>query len=214
MNGHGAKRLFYAGDVIMRQGEDGSYAYVIEDGLVEIVIERTGGKIQHLGTRGPGAIVGEMAIVDRAPRSATVRALKDCKMLEISREDLEQRLKKTDPVVEMISRVILTRYRDTLTRAEILGDNQGTWPPPETLERTLTTRTDVLANLKIANEFKEALDSRQLSLHYQPIVELTGGYVVGFEALMRWTHPEKGPISPGIFIPVAEQSELIVDASR
>ena len=214
MNGHGAKRLFNAGDVIMRQGDDGTYAYIIEDGLVEIEIERTGGRIQHLGTRGPGAIIGEMAIVDRAPRSATVRALKDCKMLEISREDLEQRLKKTDPVVEMISRVILTRYRDTLTRAEILGDNQGTWPPPETLERTLTTRTDVLEKLKIANEFKEALESRQLSLHYQPIVELTGGYVVGFEALMRWTHPEKGPISPGIFIPIAEQSELIVDASR
>src|SRR3989442_1133922 len=109
MNGHGAKRSFNAGDIIMRQGEDGSFAYIIEDGLVEILIERRDGKIQQVGTRGPGTIVGEMAIVDRAPRSATVRALKDCKMLEISREDLEQRLRKTDPVVEMISRVILTR---------------------------------------------------------------------------------------------------------
>ena len=110
---HQSKRDFKAGEIIMRQGAKGDCAYIIEDGVVEIFIEREGGKIQNVGTRGAGAIIGEMAIVDDAPRTATVKAVKDCKMLEITRDDFANRLKSSDPVLQMISQVILTRYRDT-----------------------------------------------------------------------------------------------------
>lgn len=65
-----------------------------------------------------------------------------------------------------------------------------------------------------ADDFKTAIKDRQLSLHYQPIINLTTQVVEGFEALMRWRHPVHGPISPGVFIPLAEQSGLIVDASK
>jgi EAL domain-containing protein (putative c-di-GMP-specific phosphodiesterase class I) len=65
-----------------------------------------------------------------------------------------------------------------------------------------------------ADEFKAAIQGRQLSLHYQPIVDIRTSVVQGFEALMRWQHPVHGPISPGVFIPLAEQSGLIVDASK
>ncbi len=213
MNSKDAKRSFRAGDVIMRQGEKGDCAYIIEDGQVEILIEKKSGKIQQVGTRGPGTIIGEMAIVDEAPRVATVKALKDCKMLEITREDFAQRLKSADPVIQMISQVILTRYRDTLTRAEILGESLS-YPPPEALEKSFTEQMDVVESIKIANEFKEALNNGEISLHYQPIVDMARGDVIGFEALMRWTHPTQGPISPGLFIPIAEKSGLIVDASK
>ncbi|HEY8191380.1 MAG TPA: EAL domain-containing protein [Alphaproteobacteria bacterium] len=207
------KKSFKAGDVIMKQGEPGDCAYIIESGQVEILIERGGGKIQQVGTRGPGTIVGEMAIVDHAPRVATVKALKDCKMLEITREDYAQRLKSSDPVIQMITQVILTRYRDTLTRAEILGKSLS-WPPPEELERDFAAQTDVVESVKIANEFKSALERGELSMHYQPIVDLADGTVRGFEALMRWKHVENGVISPGVFIPIAEKSGLIVEASK
>jgi EAL domain-containing protein (putative c-di-GMP-specific phosphodiesterase class I) len=66
----------------------------------------------------------------------------------------------------------------------------------------------------LKNEFKDALFNGHLSLNYQPIVDIRTGYLVGFEALMRWTHPEKGAISPGVFIPIAEETGLIVDASK
>ncbi|HZC73489.1 MAG TPA: bifunctional diguanylate cyclase/phosphodiesterase [Jatrophihabitans sp.] len=57
---------------------------------------------------------------------------------------------------------------------------------------------------------RQAVDTRQLYLHYQPIVTLTNHDIVGFEALLRWTHPERGPLSPERFVPVLEESGLIV----
>jgi diguanylate cyclase len=213
MSSANSNRTFKAGQTIMEQGAVGNCAYIIEDGQVEILIERPDGTVQTVGTRGPGTIIGEMAIVDDAPRTATVKALKDCKMLEISREDFSQRLKTSDPVIQMITQVILTRYRDTLTRADILRESLS-YPPPEILERNYAAKTDVVESVKIANEFKEALQNNEVSLHYQPIVDMSSGDVVGFEALMRWIHPKNGFISPGVFIPIAEKSGLIVEASK
>lgn len=210
---NGSNKTFKAGDLIMKQGEKGDCAYIIEDGMVEILIEGPSGDERSIGTRGNGTIIGEMALVDDAPRTATIKAVKDCKMLEISREDFTQRLTTTDPVIQMISQVILTRYRDTLKRAEIVGESL-TYPPPEMIERTISEQSDVFESVKIANKFRDALDNDILEMHYQPIIDLFKGEIIGFEALMRWTDPNDGFISPGLFIPIAEKSGLIVDASK
>ncbi|MGN6378010.1 MAG: putative bifunctional diguanylate cyclase/phosphodiesterase [Gaiellales bacterium] len=71
-----------------------------------------------------------------------------------------------------------------------------------------TDDTDA-ARLKLAGELRDAVDRRQLVLHYQPKVDLRSGSVVGAEALMRWHHPRHGLIMPDRFIPVAERSGLI-----
>lgn len=213
MDGVQTRKIVKAGDIIMRQGDEGESAYIIEKGLVEILIEKANGMIHRVGTRGPGTIIGEMALVDNEPRMATIKALEECSLLEISKADFNRRLKTADPVIQIISQVILTRYRDTLTRAAILKESVA-YPTPEELERGYLENANAVENIVMANEFRAAIGTDQLSLHYQPIINLQTGQVDGFEALMRWNHPEKGPISPAVFIPVAEDSGLIIEASR
>jgi diguanylate cyclase (GGDEF)-like protein len=66
----------------------------------------------------------------------------------------------------------------------------------------------------IETELRRALEKDQLKLFYQPLIDLRSGEVAGFEALARWDHPDRGEISPSEFIPVAEESGLILQLGR
>ena len=61
----------------------------------------------------------------------------------------------------------------------------------------------------LENDLRQAIDRGELAVHYQPIVRTAGEEISGFEALVRWTHPARGPISPAKFIPLAEEAGLI-----
>lgn len=71
---------------------------------------------------------------------------------------------------------------------------------------TLYTRE----RLELENDLWHAVESGQMQLHYQPQVELFSGRIVGVEALARWQHPRRGWVSPAVFIPIAESSDLIL----
>ncbi|NYE59216.1 diguanylate cyclase (GGDEF)-like protein/PAS domain S-box-containing protein [Duganella sp. 1224] len=66
-------------------------------------------------------------------------------------------------------------------------------------------------HLRIESELRQALQNHELQLYYQPKVSLRSGRIVGAEALLRWRHPVRGLVSPGVFIPVAEETGLILD---
>jgi diguanylate cyclase (GGDEF)-like protein/PAS domain S-box-containing protein len=68
--------------------------------------------------------------------------------------------------------------------------------------------------LALKTDLERALDRGELRVVYQPILELRTGAMVGAEALLRWTHPERGPIPPAEFIPIAEESGLILELGR
>jgi len=67
-----------------------------------------------------------------------------------------------------------------------------------------------VVKLKSETKLRKAIELQQFTLHYQPIVRLDNSQIIGFEALIRWQHPERGLISPGDFIPLAEKTGLIV----
>ncbi len=69
---------------------------------------------------------------------------------------------------------------------------------------------DTYEKMVLTNSLRKALENGELFLHYQPLISLRGGGVVSFEALLRWNSPEHGMVSPLRFIPLAEQSGLIL----
>jgi diguanylate cyclase (GGDEF)-like protein/PAS domain S-box-containing protein len=74
--------------------------------------------------------------------------------------------------------------------------------------------TDVMRRLELKTELQRALDRSELEVHYQLTVELATRRTAGAEALLRWPHPARGPISPVEFVPLAEETGLIVEIGR
>jgi EAL domain-containing protein (putative c-di-GMP-specific phosphodiesterase class I) len=72
----------------------------------------------------------------------------------------------------------------------------------------------MLRAMHLEEALRQAIEGQELSLHYQPIVNLSNGQITGFEALARWSHSQEGMISPAEFIPIAEETGLIIALGR
>ena len=77
-----------------------------------------------------------------------------------------------------------------------------------------TMHSHAVALLKLENDLRRAIERNEFEVYYQPIICLETDELYGFEALVRWNHPERGLVSPDTFIPVAEETGLIVDIGQ
>jgi EAL domain-containing protein (putative c-di-GMP-specific phosphodiesterase class I)/CRP-like cAMP-binding protein len=205
-----------AGKTVFREGDRGYCAYLIEKGGVEISVARSDARIV-LGRRGQGEVFGEMAIIDDKPRSATVTAISDCTLVAITREQLTRRLENSDPILRMCLSVILDRFRVTLMKlASFSQEDSATLSGDVEAEDTESpSRNDpAIQEIRLERELEHALRQDDFELHFQPVVRLHDRSIAGFEALVRWRHPERGLISPVVFIPSAEASGFIVPLGR
>ncbi len=75
-------------------------------------------------------------------------------------------------------------------------------------------RAQYLEKISLEADLRYAVERGELAMYYQPLVSLSDGALIGFEALLRWNHSEKGMISPAQFIPIAEDSDLIIPITK
>jgi diguanylate cyclase (GGDEF)-like protein/PAS domain S-box-containing protein len=75
-------------------------------------------------------------------------------------------------------------------------------------------REAAISRFELGADLRRAIERREFVLHYQPVVDLTHGRILGFEALVRWQHPTRGLLAPAAFVPTAEATGLIVAIGR
>ena len=197
---HSHRRRYAAGQLIFAEGDAPTTAFLVESGQVVVSTEQHGEQ-RILAELGPGALVGEMAVLDDAPRSATARARDDCVLVVVDRSQFAERLAAADPVVRALLMSQLSRYRSAL--ATLTGDE------PEARGHAVG---DVVAfdKIRLESELRNALAQGELDVRLQPIRHIASATIAGYEALIRWEHPQRGQVSPNEFIRLAEETSLIV----
>ena len=201
-------KRFAAGEEIFRTGDRGRNAYIIERGKVEVSVTRDGAVVV-IAALGEGEIFGEMSMIDDAPRSATVTATADTEVVVIQRSRFQKPLTSADPLMNLLLRVVLMRFREA--QRQLSGAKTVTGEMDPSLEEIHGL---ALHRINIERDMRQGLEAEDFEMHYQPIVDLESGRIAGFEALMRWRKKDGGYVSPVEFIPLAEDTGLIIELGR
>ena len=213
------RSLYLKDAVVFSEKDNRDCAYIIEKGEVEISVKRDGRKVP-LVRLGEGEVFGETALLGPGARTATAIATEDCEVFRIFPHIFQNRIMQLDPLVGLLMSLLVNRYRqwsitspDSVSEVDIL--------PCENKDIKLLDRADdfllglrlqketALKELRMAQEITHAIEKKQFAPHLQPIVSLPDRKLLGFEALIRWNHPEKGMIPPMEFIPVAERTDVV-----
>lgn len=132
------RQTFEAGSFILREGEEGDAAYIVVSGRCEIRKELPTGP-EILQTVGPGAVFGEMAILDAGPRTASVVAVEDTDVLVVTSAVLEQEMAALKPWMATLMKSLASRFRniDAAHRATYVGSSSQTISPARLANQVL-----------------------------------------------------------------------------
>ncbi|ABC21301.1 Crp/Fnr family transcriptional regulator [Rhodospirillum rubrum] len=113
---------FPEGAVVFREGDAADGVYLVESGLVDMIVRRPDGSEAVIGTVGAGEVFGEMALIDGHPRMATARVAMEATLVRVSNEAFRAQLKSASPVIARVMRQMAHRLRtlaqDMANRAE------------------------------------------------------------------------------------------------
>jgi CRP/FNR family transcriptional regulator, cyclic AMP receptor protein len=111
--GDAASRHLMPGEVLFHAGDPGDGCYRLEQGLLKVVITSPRGEERILAILGPGAIAGELSVIDGAPRSASVFAIKECDLSFVSRAAFEEYAQQHPEIYRYLLDVLAARLRET-----------------------------------------------------------------------------------------------------
>ena len=119
------RRFVPEGTLILKEGDPGNCAYLIQSGNVSVFTESKGKKIE-LAVLGLGQIFGEMALIFDDPRTASVKAIEDCNLIVLTRKTFKQKLDRSDPtikaIVEMLTQRIVTANNAVMNKKTNVDD--------------------------------------------------------------------------------------------
>lgn len=185
------------GEILYRQGDPNDSAYVVESGEI-LLFDHVDGRRIDRERRKAGSILGETSILTGNPRAVTVEALVDTRLYRISAEDILQKYNELDPILRSCVETTI----DFVSRINQPNALDATKTP--VAPSTLRDADELIEQFKFELDIGKGLKAGQFFMNYQPIVHLNDGTIGGFEALMRWQHPDHGLVPPDRFISVAE----------
>lgn len=204
----GKKSLFLqhetydAGDILLSPKQSLKHAYIVERGLIEITDIKSG-TVQNFSE---GDVFGHQVFLGLKPKGWEIKILEDTMLFQITPEVFTGRMQSQDPLLSLVMSLYADHYKGSALPS--LSPLDSLIPAYQEQTRT------VLEELRMELDLRRALRENQFEPWLQPIVQIPSGRIIGFEALIRWRHPEKGLIFPDQFIPIAERTNVIQEIDQ
>ncbi len=196
------------GDLVLADQDTATCAYIVEAGRIAIEDRASSTPSYSVG---PGEMFGEYGIIGDAVHYSTATALEDSILMVVTQAEIEEKSEHADPMVHLFLNFFMDRCHSLTVRnlgsdAQIqkFSSRRTHWQ-----ENIQTIQEQLLEQFKLKDELERAVANDEFVLHFQPIISLRGGFTAGFEALIRWQHPDRGLLSPFFFIDTAENTGMI-----